>query len=72
MIGRLLANIRRRSAVRRAIVGLYDEGMCRHVRVVLAHSDADDDIVPQLMHLCGDSCRYLAARRIADEHLGAW
>lgn len=78
MIARLLENVRRRSAIRRAIVGLYDEGMCRHVhaRVVPPFPVSDYADVRkwrvEYVHPCGETCAWLAARRIADEHLGAW
>lgn len=78
MIRRLLDNVRRRSAIRRAVTGLYDEGMCRHVHARIVVPDTYDGLVDpaqlrvEYVHACGESCAWLAARRIADEHFGAW
>lgn len=79
MIARLLDNVRRRSAIRRAVTGLYDEGMCRHVHARIVVPDTFDghygdvrQLRVEYVHACGKTCAWLAARRIADEHFGAW
>lgn len=71
MIARLLENVRRRSAIRRAIVGLYDNGVCAHVKPVVVTA-SDGGTTAELVHLCGHNCPWFVARRTAEEHLGAW
>lgn len=75
MLARLLADIRRRNAVRRAVVALYDAGMCRHVHARLwQKSQLSGDPIHEIeyVHTCGENCEWLAARRIVEEHFGAW
>jgi hypothetical protein len=75
VIARLRNSIRRRNAIRRAIVDLYGEGMCRHVHAqVWQVSQLSGDPVHEIryVHDCGDNCAWLRARRTAEEHLGAW
>ena len=73
VIARLRNSIRRRNAIRRAIVDLYGEGMCRHVHAVVVKDESGDTVHHvQYVHKCGHDCAWLRARRTAEEHLGAW
>ena len=74
MIRRIYQAIRRRNRLRVGLIGLYDEGMCRHVHARIVASSLEGDTVHHVeyVHTCGDNCLWLHARAIVSEQLGAW
>jgi hypothetical protein len=74
MIRRLIDAARGRNRLRVGLIGLYDEGMCRHVHARIVASTLEGDTVHYIeyVHTCGDACLWLHARTIVSEQLGAW